>query len=51
MGAISVQDPQHPVQDGVGVTPLVLKSWTGKAVTFDVVFTSNALPGDVMAFP
>jgi hypothetical protein len=37
--------------DNVGVTPIVLKSWTGHEVTFDVVVTSSALPGDATAYP
>jgi hypothetical protein len=37
--------------DNVGVTPIVLKSWTGHAVTFDVAVTSSALPGDAAAYP
>jgi hypothetical protein len=37
--------------DNVGVTPIVLKSWTGREATFDVVVTSSALPGDTTAYP
>jgi len=37
--------------DNVGVTPIVLKSWTGREVTFDVVVASSALPGDATAYP
>jgi hypothetical protein len=37
--------------DNVGVTPIVLKSWTGHQVTFDVAVASSALPGDSTAYP
>jgi hypothetical protein len=37
--------------DNVGVTPIVLRSWTGHEVTFDVVVASSALPGDATAYP
>lgn len=37
--------------DNVGVTPILLKSWTGNEMTFDVVVTSTALSGDTTAYP